>query len=241
MIYFLVLNMETNTRTKSPIVEKSGQELLLARDIHFAYNKKQPVLRGISLKVYPGEIIGISGENGSGKSTLLKILVGLLTPKQGSILVNGRIGYSPQDLLLFDNLTVMENFLLFGKGMDLSKEEITAQAEDIMERLNFSQYRDTLVRNLSGGTAQKTNFGISLLGDPDILILDEPYQGMDYASFTAFWEIQFEMRKRGKSIIIVSHLIEDKEKFTRAIHLISGKLQSCTDKDCPGCCGDVSC
>lgn len=231
--------METNTKAKTTMAQKTGQELLSAEDIHFAYNKKRPILQGINLKVYPGEIIGISGENGSGKSTLLKILVGLLKPDKGSILVKGRIGYSPQDLLLFDNLTVMENFLLFGKGMGLTKEEIVAQGEEIMERLNFSQYRDTLVRNLSGGTAQKTNFGISLLGDPDILILDEPYQGMDYASFTAFWEIQFEMRKRGKSIIIVSHLIEDKEKFTRAIHLINGRLQSCTDEDCPGCCGDV--
>ena len=215
--------------------QQEDTTILQAEHIQFSYTPKKPVIRDISFNVSPGEIVGISGENGSGKSTLLKLLVGLLKPKKGTR------GYSPQDVLLFENLTVKENFLVFGKGLGLSEADILKQADEIMERLNFAQYGDTLVKNLSGGTAQKTNFGISMLGDPDVLILDEPYQGMDYSSFTAFWEIQFEMRKKGKAIIIVSHLIEDKEKFTKSYHLIQGKLQGCTGDDCPVCCGDVPC
>ena len=212
--------------------------LLQAKGISFRYGKNTPVITNLNLEIKKGEIIGITGENGAGKSTLLKLLVGLLQPQQGTIVKQGKIGYSPQELLLFENLTIMENFYVFGKGLGYAEKEIEEQAELIMKRLNFEKYRDELVKNLSGGTAQKTNFGISLLGDPDVLILDEPYQGMDYASFQAFWEIQFEMRAQGKAIVIVSHLIEDKEKFTRSLHLINGRLQGCTKIDCPICCGE---
>lgn len=171
-----------------------------------------------------GEIIGISGENGSGKSTLLKLLVGLLRPVRGTIVTKGKVGFSPQQILLFENLTVMENFRIFGKGIDRSRGEIEAEAQGIMKTLNFSRYGDELVKDLSGGTAQKLNFGISLLGEPDIFILDEPYQGLDYTSFLAFWDIQMRLREKGKSIVIVSHLIEDKSKFTRSFHIVEGRL-----------------
>lgn len=217
------------------IMAVAENTLMQVENLDFFYNKGTDILKGIDLHVNPGEIIGISGENGSGKSTLLKLLVGLLVPKNGRIDYEGRIGYSPQNLLLFENLTTLENFEVFGKGMGLSIEDIHKQAEVILEKLNFSKYRDTMVKNLSGGTAQKVNFGISLLGDPDILVLDEPYQGMDYGSFSAFWDIQFDLREEGKAIIIVSHMIEDQSKFSKSYHLINGKLQHCDRKDCPQC------
>ncbi len=214
------------------------QEVILRmRNVRFQYNKHKEVITDANLDVHPGEIIGISGENGSGKSTLLKLIIGLLKPKEGIIERKGRLGYSPQSLILFDNLTVKENFRVFGRGQGLTNQQIDEQAERIMELLKFTQYRDTLVKNLSGGTAQKVNFGISLLGDPDVLVLDEPYQGLDYASFLSFWDIQFDLRARGKAVIIVSHLIEDQSKFSRSLHLVNGRLQSCNRKDCPECCG----
>jgi ABC-type multidrug transport system ATPase subunit len=218
--------------------QKLGFEPVLeVKGLYFSYNKKQTLIENLNLNVLPGEIVGISGENGSGKSTLLKLLIGLLKPQKGTLNINGRAGYSPQDLLLFENLTVLENFRVFGKGMKIPQAILDQEAYNILERLRFSKYKNTLIKNLSGGTAQKVNFGISLLGNPNVLILDEPYQGMDYGSFGAFWEIQNDLRAQGKSIIIVSHLIEDKTKFTKSLHLINGKLQRCTDKDCPICCG----
>ncbi len=212
--------------------------LLILNDVTFGYTRKSLILEGVNLTVRPGEIIGISGENGSGKSTLLKLIVGLLKPKRGVIKKKGKLGYSPQELLLFENLTIMENFKVFGKGLGLSDEAIEDEALVIMKRLKFEQYASTLVKNLSGGTAQKLNFGIALLGDPNVLVLDEPYQGMDYGSFLAFWDMQRELRKQGKAIIIVSHLIEDQSKFTRSLHLINRRLQGCTKTECPVCCVD---
>ncbi len=216
--------------------DAATSSLLDIRDVMFSYNSKKKILNGVNLTVNPGEIIGISGENGTGKSTLLKIIVGLLKPKSGQVSPHGRIGYSPQDILLFDNLTVMENFEIFGSGLNLKKSEIRKQANEIMNQLNFSQYAGELVRNLSGGTMQKLNFGVSLLGEPDVFVLDEPYQGLDYVSFQTFWEIQFNLREKGKSIVIVSHMIEDTSKFTKSYHLINKRLQGCDRKDCPVCC-----
>lgn len=214
--------------------------LLRLNQIEFGYNRKNRVITGANLTVKKGEIIGISGENGAGKSTLLKLIIGLLKPKAGKIEKFGKIGYSPQNLLLFENLSVMENFKVFGKGIDLNEKKIEEEANKILIKLKFEKYKDVLVKNLSGGTAQKVNFGISLLGDPDILVLDEPYQGLDYASFLEFWDMQFKLREEGKSVIIVSHLIEDQSKFTKSVHLVNGRLQGCTRKECPNCGGRVS-
>lgn len=211
--------------------------VLRADEVYFSYSKNKPILNGATLEIYSGEIVTISGENGSGKSTFLKLLVNLLIPKRGQIYIKGPIGYSPQELLLYENLTIMENFRVFGKAMKLSKEQAIDTAQEIAKELQFTQYLHTLVKHLSGGTAQKVNFGLSLLGDPNILILDEPYQGMDYSSFMSFWEIQKELRKKGKTIIIVSHLIDERDKVSRSIHLVQGKLQECTGEDCLICGG----
>ncbi|MDH5404524.1 MAG: ABC transporter ATP-binding protein [Candidatus Heimdallarchaeota archaeon] len=219
------------------LTNNESDHVLIVEKICFHYNKSKPVIEEIDMHIDRGEIIGISGENGSGKSTLLKLLVGLLSPKSGSIKSSGRIGYSPQDVIIFDYLTVKENFQVFGKGMKLSNKEIQRQSLMIMEKLRFSEYENELVKNLSGGTAQKVNFGISLLGDPDLLILDEPYQGMDYSSFLSFWDIQNKLRNEGKSIIIVSHLLEDRTKFTRNLHLMKGRLNECVGDDCDECKG----
>ncbi len=214
-----------------------ANKILSAKNIHFSYSKHRPVLKGASLEISPGEIVAISGENGSGKTTLLKILVGLLRPREGEIHLSGRVGYSPQELLLYENLTVLENFRVFGRAMNLSRERSIEAAYEIGEKLQFTPYMNTLIKHLSGGTAQKVNFGISLLGNPNILILDEPYQGMDYSSFMAFWEIQAELREKGKAIIVVSHLIDDGEKVTRSLHLVDGRLQDCLGEDCLICGG----
>lgn len=209
--------------------------VLRAQEVTFGYNRNHPILRNLDLEVDAGEIVGISGENGSGKSTLLKAIIGLLKPQQGTIRVRGRAGYSPQELLLFDHLTVRENFRVFGRAAGLPRARIDHDADSLMERLGFTKYRETKIGELSGGTAQKLNFAISLLGSPEVLVLDEPYQGMDHASYVAFWEMQQALRRHGKAIIVVSHLIEDEKRFTRTLHLVNGRLQACAQKGCPYC------
>ncbi|MFQ6124821.1 MAG: ABC transporter ATP-binding protein [Candidatus Heimdallarchaeota archaeon] len=205
--------------------------IIEAEHVEFAYTKNQKVLKDVTFKAKTGEIVGILGENGSGKSTLLKILVGILKEDRGKIQLYGTLGYCPQEILLFDYLTVTENLELFGAGMGLSKQFLSERTKELMKLLNFEKYENELVRNLSEGTKQKVNFAISILHDPDILLLDEPYQGFDYDTFQRFWELQGKLRQRGKTVLIVSHLIEDRSRLDKTVTLRNGFSMPC-DPDC---------
>ena len=219
-----------------PDAAAADEPILRIRDVRFGYQRRHPVLKGIDLEVRPGEIVGISGENGSGKSTLLKLIVGLLKPQEGTVERTGQLGYSPQTLLLFEHLTVRENFQVFGRGLGLDRDRIRRQSDHAMEALQYAQYADRQVAHLSGGTQQKLNFSLSLLGAPRLLVLDEPYQGLDHASFLKFWQMQRGLREHGLAVVIVSHLIQDQERFTRSLHLVDGRIQACTRPGCD-CCG----
>jgi len=185
---------------------------------------KRMVLRAADLELGRGLRVGLVGENGAGKSTLLKVLVGLLQPTAGSVERRGRIGYCPQEPLIVDGLTVDENFQFFAATYGLSDELWQAQAAFLLESLHFASDRHKPVSLLSGGTAQKLNLALSLLHDPDILVLDEPYSGFDWATYQRFWELAQTLCAAGKSILIVSHLIYDHSELDRVLSLRDGQL-----------------
>jgi len=180
------------------------------------------VLRDVSFEAARSEIIGIVGENGSGKTTLLKILVGLLNPNSGEIQIKAPIAYCPQDPVVFDLLTIRENLLYFGTGYGLEKREIHKKSKNLMEIFNCTKYTDYLVSQVSEGTRQKVNLMISLLPPSDLLLLDEPYQGFDYSTYIDFWNYSTELRKEGKTILVVSHMIVKDSYFDRIISLNGG-------------------
>jgi ABC-2 type transport system ATP-binding protein len=190
---------------------------------------KRPVFENLSFEMLRGEMIGIVGENGSGKSTLLRILVGLLQPTSGVVQVRGRIGYCPQDALVFETLTVDENFRYFAIAYNLvgngnHSQRWQGEKNSLMDQFRFSQYKDSLVSTLSGGTRQKLNLSLALLHQPDLLLLDEPYTGFDWETYLHFWEVAKGLRSAGRSTIVVSHFIYDREKFDRIFELRDGQL-----------------
>jgi ABC-type multidrug transport system ATPase subunit len=197
--------------------------VLEARNIHKRFGSLQ-VLKGVSLKVKKGEIVGITGENGSGKSTLLKIIVGLLPCDQGKVILHGTFGYCPQNPLLFDDLTMEENIKYFSAAYGLSQKDGVSRGNELMKMLRCEQFKEKLTKYLSGGTRQKLNLIISLLHDPDILMLDEPYQGFDYESYLCFWKIVKNLKKNGKSILIVSPIAHERRYLTRIYKLENGRL-----------------
>ena len=138
------------------------------------------VLRGASLEVDAGELVGLVGENGSGKSTLMQIIVGLLARDSGEVRRPEALGYCPQTPLLWDKLTVLEHFELFAEAYELEEQRAQASREGLMEELSFAKYRDYRVEELSGGTRQKLNLALALLHEPQLLALDEPYAGFDW-------------------------------------------------------------
>ena len=196
---------------------------LQAEGIHKRFKHVQ-VLRGADLQIEQGEVVGLVGENGSGKSTLLRIIVGLLPLDQGRARMNRKYGYCPQEPLVFDGLTMEENIAYFGAGYGLARQEALKRGHDLMERLNCRQYSGKLTSTLSGGTRQKLNLILALLHDPDILLLDEPYQGFDYESYLDFWGFAGEMAKLGRSALVVSHLVYDQSRLSRLYRLDGGKV-----------------
>ncbi|MEZ3115813.1 ABC transporter ATP-binding protein [Halobaculum sp. MBLA0147] len=189
------------------------------------------VLAGADLTLWPGEIVGIVGANGSGKSTLLQILVGTLEPDAGQVATAGRVGWCPQESLLYDRLTVAETFRLFGEAYGMDADRVRERRDTLAERLDFERFLDYRVAALSGGNRRKVNLAVAVLHDPDVLLLDEPYTGFDWETYLAFWELTEDLVADGTAVAIVSHLVSERERFDRVLELRDGELH---ERDDPG-------
>ena len=204
--------------------------LLVAAGIEKSYRRgvwparrERRVLRGVSLALYPGEVVGLVGENGAGKSTLMKILVGELAPDAGSVTRNGLLGYCPQEPVVYERLTCDEHFELFGHAYGMTPADARRSARGLYAALGFERYAATQAAQLSGGTLAKLNLGLALLADPAVLLLDEPYSGFDFDTYLKFWELVADRRSDGRSVLIISHFVTDEERFDRIVTLRGGK------------------
>ncbi len=205
-----------------PLLEASGIEKSYRRGIWPARREHQ-VLRGVDLALYPGEVAGLVGENGAGKSTLMKILVGALAADAGSVTRAGRLGYCPQEPVVYERLTCDEHFELFGHAYGMTPAAERRSARDLYAALGFERYAATQAAQLSGGTLAKLNLGLALLADPAVLLLDEPYSGFDFDTYLKFWDLVAQRRTAGRSVLIISHFVTDAERFDRIVTLRDGK------------------
>jgi ABC-type multidrug transport system ATPase subunit len=207
-----------------------GHCVLRADDVRKSFRRGVPprrraveVLRGATLMVCRGELVGLVGENGSGKSTLMQIMVGLLGRDSGSVRQEGRLGYCPQQPMLWEKLTVDEHFELFARAYGLEDQAQERSVNGLLEELQFERYRRYRVEELSGGTRQKLNLALSLMHEPQVLLLDEPYSGFDWETYVRFWEMSERRRDQGMGILIVSHLLAERERLDRVYELRDGK------------------
>lgn len=193
-------------------------------NISKSYNRKK-VLNDVSFTVSTGILSGIIGENGSGKSTLLKIIMGAINPDHGTVQVRGTIGYCPQDSLVFPTLTVKENFHYFASAYGLTnKKKWEAYWDELLLHFGLMTHLNNRSDKLSGGTRQKLNLALALIHDPEICILDEPYGGFDSEAYEHFWELILRLRDKGKSILLVSHLLNDLKRFDQILTLKEGRF-----------------
>lgn len=204
--------------------------MLRVRDLSKSFHRGLPpkrrtieVLRGANLEVCSGELVGLVGENGSGKSTLMQIVVGLLKRDSGTVEQPGRLGYCPQIPMLWDKLTVDEHFQLFARAYELDDETSDRAVTGLLEELQFVRYRDFRVEELSGGTRQKLNLALTLMHEPDLLLLDEPYAGFDWETYVRFWEMSEHRRDAGMGILIVSHFLAERERLDHVYNLVDGR------------------
>lgn len=193
---------------------------LQAVDLHKAFGSR-PVLKGVDFALRPGEIMGVIGENGAGKTTLLRTLAGELRPDRGTVMQRDRLGYCPQRIVLNDDLTVEQHLRYFRSAYRLAGLE---RAEELVERLDLAKYRRARTGTLSGGTRQKLNLVLALMHDPGVVLMDEPYQGFDWDNYLTFWSITDELRDRGQSVLVISHIAHDMERFDRIYRLRAGRV-----------------
>jgi len=192
---------------------------------------------GVDLDIRTGELFGLIGHNGAGKSTLFRMMLGLLPLTSGEIRIAGEsvsgpafrnvrrmIGYLPENLALYDNLTGMETLRFFArlKGADLR------QCAARLERVGLANAADRRVREYSKGMRQRLGFAQALLGEPRLLFLDEPTNGLDPEAIREFFAILRELQAQGVTMILTSHILADiQERVDRLAIMKSGKIQSC--------------
>ncbi|GHF33327.1 ABC-type multidrug transport system ATPase subunit [Amycolatopsis bartoniae] len=194
--------------------------VLQAIDLHKSYGHRS-VLSGVEFELRPGELLGIIGENGAGKSTLLQILAGVLRADRGEVVHRGSLGYCPQRIVVNDDLTVGQHLRYFQSAYRMP--DLT-RAWQLLDRLALTPYRTIRAGALSGGTRQKLNLVLALMHDPDVVLMDEPYQGFDWENYLAFWQLAGQLRDEGRSVLVISHIAHDTERFDRLYRLEAGKV-----------------
>ena len=177
--------------------------------------RRRPVLRDVGLQAHPGQIVAVTGENGSGKTTLLRICAGLETADTGAVHRRADAGYCPQEPALFDLLTPAEHLALFAGG----RSEAATEGRELLASLGVPLQARTLVRDLSGGARQKLSLALALLGQPGLLLLDEPYQGFDQGSYLDFWHHADAWRCQGRAVVVVTHLLTELHRADQVLEL----------------------
>ncbi len=196
------------------------EAVIEAVNIEKSYNGLK-VLRHISIKLQKGEVIAIAGPNGCGKTTFLKILSGLENSDGGKLHVKGKISLIPQDNLLFPWFNVRKNISLGLKFRGVKKEIQESKVKEISEKLGITSYLKEYPLRLSGGTAKKVAIARALVLDPDILLLDEPFAGLDIESVATLKNSILMLKKSGISMIIVSHQLDELIEMADRIYFFS--------------------
>ena len=180
---------------------------------------RRTVLSGINLTIHRGEVVAVVGANGAGKSTLLQLCAGLLRASGGSIERTPNFGYAPQLDSLAPLLTVDEHLRLFGAARGIRQGRSVSTGHRLLTRLGWTARGDQPAGTLSGGTQQKLNVALAQLDAPDLLLLDEPYQGLDALAYEDLWALISAWRASGAGVLLVTHLLRDVDLVDRVVEL----------------------
>ncbi|MBQ8379322.1 MAG: ATP-binding cassette domain-containing protein [Clostridia bacterium] len=187
------------------------------------------VVDNVSFRLESGKILGVLGKNGAGKSTTFRMILNILEPDEGEVLYNGekidhnisdKIGYLPEVGSLIDSYTVYEQCLYYGRMKSMKTEQIKSNMFDLLERFGITEYANMKIKELSKGNKQKIQFIIALLHNPDLIILDEPFSGLDPVSVEYFKKIILELRDQGKTIMFSSHIMSHVEMLCEEVVII---------------------
>ncbi len=187
----------------------------------------------LSFTVDKGEIFGLLGVNGAGKTTTFRMIMNLISPSDGLITFNGKkidydvtdkIGFLTEERSLLTKLTVKQQMLFYGKLKSLDEKTILTRLDKLLERFKISEYKDRKINTLSKGNQQKVQFISAIINEPSLLILDEPFSGLDPINIELFKSVILELKEKGTSIIFSSHRMDHVELFCeKLVILVKGK------------------
>ena len=221
-------------RNYEPVVQAVGLTKMF-RD--FWQRPKARAVNGIDFEIKPGEVVGLLGPNGSGKSTTVKMLLGLLYPTGGNVTVFGKspravetkreIGYLPEESYLYKFLTAEETLDFFGSLFNISKDDRRRRIDQLLDMVGLAHARYRRVGKFSKGMARRIGLAQAMINDPAFLILDEPTSGLDPLGCREVKDLILSLKKRGKTVLITSHLLSDVEDICdRVIILYGGQIRA---------------
>ncbi|HKS46637.1 MAG TPA: ABC transporter ATP-binding protein [Amycolatopsis sp.] len=184
--------------------------MLLLRGIGKSYGRSAPVLTDVNLEIRPEQVVGVVGPNGSGKSTLLRILAGLSRPSAGTVTGSPLVGYVPDRFPAGTRMSALSYLRHLGRIGKVS--DVDSKAPELLERLALEGGPRVPLRELSKGNAQKVALAQALLAEPELLVLDEPWSGLDPAAHAVLAQLITETRERGASVVFAEH----RDDFARA-------------------------
>ena len=206
---------------------------LFAHSVKYAYGDQQ-VLKNITLGIKEGKITSIIGKSGSGKSTFLKLIAGIISNKyDGKILIFGKsrffkkskLGFVSQDLAFIPDLSILDNIKICGLNYGISEERAVKKAKELMKLLRLEEKLEKKPTNLSGGQKVRLHIILPLLHNPRIIVMDEPFVGLDFSNRRLLWHFIESMKKSRKSIVLTSHLLtETQEHADKLVILKDGKI-----------------
>ncbi len=202
--------------------------ILELRDIHKSFGEKQ-VLTGVSFKAESGKAFGLLGRNGAGKTTTIRILMGVFPANSGEVLIDGApidykkvgLGYLPEERGLYPKKKIIDQLIYFAELKGMRASDAVKSVDRWLERLDMDQYRDKRLDTLSKGNQQKIQLITALAHDPEIVILDEPFSGLDPVNAMLLKDVVKEEIQRGKIVLFSSHQMSYIEEFCDSIAIIN--------------------
>jgi lipopolysaccharide export system ATP-binding protein len=216
------------------------QELLRTENLTKAY-KRRTVVDGVSIQVRQGEIVGLLGANGAGKTTSFRMVVGMVKPDNGKVMFQGKdvsrmpmyrrarlgLGYLSQESSVFRNMTVLDNILAVLEARRVPRKERLERAMSLLEDLQLTRLKDSLASNLSGGERRRLEVSRALATEPSLLLLDEPFAGVDPITVEEIQRILSKLSARGIAILITDHAVLETLRISdRAYILHQGRVIS---------------
>nr|AKC42130.1 ABCA3 [Petromyzon marinus] len=224
---------------REPLGLATGVKIQGLRKVFGKGRHEKEAVKGLTLNMYEGQITALLGHNGAGKTTTLSILTGLFPPSGGTALVNGydirydmtlvrkSLGLCPQHDVLFPDLTVEEHLSFFAKLKGCPYERVPDEVSAMLTALQLEDKRQARASALSGGMKRKLSIGIAFIGDPKVVLLDEPTSGMDPCARRATWEL-LQRQRAGRTVLLSTHFMEEADVLGDRVAIVAhGRLQCC--------------